>query len=571
MALMEYTVSWETPIQDPNLKGWRIYASEAEDQRGTLVASAEPAARTVTFEIEEGEWLFTVVPVSNADVEGDWRKSKGRVKSLVTGRGTKPISTPETVAIQQVSPDVSARVTVDPVPADEDAVKVQVIEGEDPETGVLVAEVDVPKAGPREESAPLPSPTFPLDGSSDDGASTRTLQVRPISKGGTPGPAVERTVVMAERTQMAGVLLASVDTSGGGSLTGFPTPASGDFFSHVAADGLKTKRLPALSDSAAWAAYGASDTGARWTTLPFAPYPTVVKIESNELDVGANLAFILECRAQVQRVTAVGVLPSLPGWALSVYRGAPSVNARIVNENLDGPDWAFRRVTGEGKCKQPIRFTRWEYVIGTSSSVAHADGDYKPLVSGAWVKGRYLRVRLVIIDPVGWHQIKTGDVRVYARIPRLDRSGSGTPESTVTAPPGSRYLETGGGRLFVKGSGTGATGWVNVADRPVEAFAGHDTLTAVESGKTCTNEGAGALISLTLPAAVAGLEFTFIVMAAQTLQIKLPGTDVARVAGALTTGGGTASSSAVGDAITLKCVNGTTWVATSFVGTWALA
>lgn len=45
------------------------------------------------------------------------------------------------------------------------------------------------------------------------------------------------------------------------------------------------------------------------------------------------------------------------------------------------------------------------------------------------------------------------------------RSGSGTPESSVTAPPGSIWLGGSGGAgnsLFVKESGTGNTGWRNV-------------------------------------------------------------------------------------------------------------
>ena len=42
-------------------------------------------------------------------------------------------------------------------------------------------------------------------------------------------------------------------------------------------------------------------------------------------------------------------------------------------------------------------------------------------------------------------------------------TGSGSPESSVTAPPGSLYTDTGGGAgttLYVKESGTGNTGWV---------------------------------------------------------------------------------------------------------------
>jgi hypothetical protein len=45
----------------------------------------------------------------------------------------------------------------------------------------------------------------------------------------------------------------------------------------------------------------------------------------------------------------------------------------------------------------------------------------------------------------------------------LLHSGTGTPESAVTAPVGSIYLRTNGGAnttLYIKESGTGNTGWV---------------------------------------------------------------------------------------------------------------
>lgn len=45
------------------------------------------------------------------------------------------------------------------------------------------------------------------------------------------------------------------------------------------------------------------------------------------------------------------------------------------------------------------------------------------------------------------------------------RSGSGSPEGAITAPPGSIYLNTSGGTdtsMYTKGSGTGNTGWIAV-------------------------------------------------------------------------------------------------------------
>jgi hypothetical protein len=458
---MVVTVSWSTPSQDVNLKGWRVYASMSDSERGQLVATAEPSARSATFEIAEGEYHFTVVPVSSSDVEGDWAKSKARTKTFITGRTQKAPDTPSNVAIQQVSPDVGARVAVDPLTQDQDAEKIQIIEGDDAATGKLVAEVEVPKLGPQEESASLPSVLVPLDGS-DSGGATRQLQVRSVTRGGRAGVAASKTVVQPERAGMEGVVIAAVDTSGGGSLTNFPTPTGSDFYTHVAADGFKTTRWPKMNDAAGWNLLGAVGTGARFTTMKPAPYPTVVKIESDEVDLGANLVFVLECFDEVKRTSATGLFPSKPAWSLSSYKMAPSLVQAISDDNTMGPAWLFRTMMADGKCRRPIPMARWEYVSGTSASVAHADGDYKPIVPGAWISGRYVRVRLVIRDPLGWHQIKTGNIKVYARVHRVDRRGAGSPEASVTAPAGSRYLDTTNQLLYVKGSGTGNTGWVDV-------------------------------------------------------------------------------------------------------------
>tara|TARA_R110000796_G_scaffold152325_1_gene268831 strand:- start:4 stop:909 length:906 start_codon:yes stop_codon:yes gene_type:complete len=59
------------------------------------------------------------------------------------------------------------------------------------------------------------------------------------------------------------------------------------------------------------------------------------------------------------------------------------------------------------------------------------------------------------VDLPAGKAIKVGTPSIY--------SGSGTPESTITAVPGSLYMNSAGGEntsLYVKESGTGNTGWV---------------------------------------------------------------------------------------------------------------
>jgi len=60
---------------------------------------------------------------------------------------------------------------------------------------------------------------------------------------------------------------------------------------------------------------------------------------------------------------------------------------------------------------------------------------------------------------VSWHN-PAGPTYDVANI----RAGSGTPESSVTANPGSLYMDYGNGTLYVKSSGTGNTGWAALAE-----------------------------------------------------------------------------------------------------------
>lgn len=106
------------------------------------------------------------------------------------------------------------------------------------------------------------------------------------------------------------------------------------------------------------------------------------------------------------------------------------------------------------------------------------------------------------------------------------------------------------------------------ATRTVEAHTENDILAAAESGSIHTNRGAGATVVLTLPAAAAGLYFTFFVHAAQALDVQAAGSDTIQVAATTGGGGGKTTASATGSAITLVCDAAGTWVAISQQRTW---
>jgi len=98
-----------------------------------------------------------------------------------------------------------------------------------------------------------------------------------------------------------------------------------------------------------------------------------------------------------------------------------------------------------------------------------------------------------------------------------------------------------------------------------------NVLAAAGSGIVTTNEGTTVRNYNTLPAAAAGLHFTFIVQDADGMRITAGTGDTIRVAASVSTSGGYAENSTVGSVLTLVAVNATEWIATTTVGTWTLA
>lgn len=91
---------------------------------------------------------------------------------------------------------------------------------------------------------------------------------------------------------------------------------------------------------------------------------------------------------------------------------------------------------------------------------------------------------------------------------------------------------------------------------------------AADSGKTFTNEGTTAKRNFTLPAAVAGLFYTFIVIDADGLTVTAAAGDTIRLSAAVSAAAGNTDSTTVGSVVRLEAINATEWIATSIVGTW---
>lgn len=98
------------------------------------------------------------------------------------------------------------------------------------------------------------------------------------------------------------------------------------------------------------------------------------------------------------------------------------------------------------------------------------------------------------------------------------------------------------------------------------------TLTAGDSGAVISNAGASGAAPFLLPPATVGLEFTFVVEAAQELRIDpdgtetiaLPATGVQQAAGKYIT------ADAIGERIHIICITAGTWDALYHAGTWTV-
>jgi hypothetical protein len=137
------------------------------------------------------------------------------------------------------------------------------------------------------------------------------------------------------------------------------------------------------------------------------------------------------------------------------------------------------------------------------------------------------------------------------------------------------YANGAGGEWFCNGAATCEAG-VNSTGQlfhsePVTAKTANYTVLTSDRATVFTNLGASGEIDFTLPAAAAGLTYTFVVEAAQTLKVIAPASTTIQIADSVTSAAGSISSSIIGTAVTLVCTNTTnkTWVATAWDGTWA--
>lgn len=152
----------------------------------------------------------------------------------------------------------------------------------------------------------------------------------------------------------------------------------------------------------------------------------------------------------------------------------------------------------------------------------------------------------------------TFDVTEVATIPTSVVTDAGT-----VTPAANSFSILGGPGVTVTGSGAVVT-----VNSVVFTDQAGSTTVISDSGSFAT-----AAITLTTPAApTQGELMQFVCTTANALIIDAAGTHLIRIGTLVTSAGGTATSTAIGDSLTLRYyAASTTWIATQSVGTWTMA
>jgi len=119
----------------------------------------------------------------------------------------------------------------------------------------------------------------------------------------------------------------------------------------------------------------------------------------------------------------------------------------------------------------------------------------------------------------------------------------------------------------ITGDGTAALG--GFLKTVTDDADGEAAIGVAESGSIQTNAGAAGAAAWVLPDAAAGLNYTFVVMAAQELRVTPAAGDKICIAGTCADVAEYWWADAIGESLTLVAVDGTNWVATSYTGTWS--
>lgn len=125
---------------------------------------------------------------------------------------------------------------------------------------------------------------------------------------------------------------------------------------------------------------------------------------------------------------------------------------------------------------------------------------------------------------------------------------------------------TATGALIVPG-GAGIAGPL-YTQQPVVARTTALSVAANQTRALFTNEGATAQVIFTLPTAVAGYEYTYVVQDTDGIRVTAASGDTIRIAGTVTAAAGYVENATIGGTLTLVSINATEWLAVASQGTW---
>lgn len=448
---------WDYLGQMVGIRGWHVYVAEASDVKGVRVGCCvAPEPRKVAVILEEGSWFLRAVPVGSEDQEaGDWWNCP-TLPVFAHGRTQTP-DAPARVAAAFSDPSLSVRVGIQPVNMENVPGTVEVIalpHGGHASQGKLLGAFPIERADliDRDPTRAL-SALIPCEGSGAGGS--RIVSVRVLSDTGQPGASVETTIAKPAAPDHHAIAIASITRSSGAAVA-FPASSTSVGYEYGAGYGLRLKTLPTFD----------AMTTALFDSLErIAPFVTNATILTSEVDLGAELTFVLEISDEIERAARYGAFEIEMMSAMGSSGVLSPTDDPVTRRTVEDPSWIGRECFMDGTPRRPIRpeNARWFYVatlIPGADALATVPANWVEYVPGAVVRGRYIVIGLLPREPCGMHQIVTGDVSVIARVARKTTVGAGTPESAVLGVPGDRFVRTDGPPyLYVKVTGLGNTGW----------------------------------------------------------------------------------------------------------------
>lgn len=142
----------------------------------------------------------------------------------------------------------------------------------------------------------------------------------------------------------------------------------------------------------------------------------------------------------------------------------------------------------------------------------------------------------------------------------------------VSAAPsaGTNITITDAYAIYVAAGKSSFTGGGILLTYIVTAFAVGETLDSKNCFRFVTNEGAGARVDFTLPAATAGLTFKFYVQDADGIRVTAGAGDTIRMEALVSAAAGRIDSTTIGSCTQLVAINDTEWVAEFVTGVWTV-